>query len=91
MVRGRALHPGRRRRVRTSTLTTCLTTEEVAARLGIGVSTVYHLTKANRLRHLRIGRTVRFPMLAVEECERSVTHEGPPAQTPGPNPIETGG
>ena len=44
---------------------TLFTVEEVAAHLRIGRNSAYNLVKSGRIKHVKIGRTIRIPKSAV--------------------------
>ena len=44
---------------------------ELALRLGIHRSRLYHLVRARRIPHLRVGRGIRFDPDAIREWERA--------------------
>ena len=52
------------------------TAAEVAARLRIGLNTVYVLVRSGQLRAARVGRVVRIPESAVADYLRHVTAGG---------------
>jgi excisionase family DNA binding protein len=56
-----------------------LTTEEAAARMRVGVKTVYREVRAGRLRAARIGgrRSLRFTADWVDDCLAATVAERP--------------
>jgi len=44
-----------------------LTAREAAQRLSLGKSTVYELANAGHIPHVRVGRSIRFPVKAIDE------------------------
>jgi excisionase family DNA binding protein len=49
---------------------TPLTIKDVAARLGVAADKVYDLTAQGRLRHFRVGKSIRFLPADVEEYQQ---------------------
>ena len=51
----------------------CLTMREFAFRLGVSRSTIYRLIKAGKVKPIKIGSSLRFPIEEVLRIEREGT------------------
>ncbi|MYV26410.1 excisionase family DNA-binding protein [Rhodococcus sp. DSM 6344] len=50
-----------------------MSVKELAERWGCNLSSIYRQVKSGRLPALHVGNTIRIPIVAVEEFERSNT------------------
>jgi excisionase family DNA binding protein len=57
-----------------------LTAEEVAKRLGVSIFKVYGLARDEKLRHTKIGRSVRFRATDVDEYLQDVGRSARPTK-----------
>jgi excisionase family DNA binding protein len=60
----------------TTTMNQLLTSEEVAARLGVKLSTVRQWVHERYIPHVKLGRSVRFDPRVIEEWVKKCSKEG---------------